>query len=250
MLSARVRWMDGLSSDGRPHVVGVQNSTVWIEDCTLVHEKVEPVVGESSSDDSDSDDPDGKDAGQEETKRSTGRAVRSMRGLLDSSSDEEEAEESKSATAASSLVLALPRLHGPTREAPGSSTGSHGAVKAGTPVVAVRDVTLRVPRGALVAVIGPVGAGKSSLLGGLLGEVKTAHGRLGVAGSVAYVTQEAWIRSDTVRANILCGKPYDAVRYAAVVKACALLPDFKQMPAADFTGACVSAICEPFQCLF
>lgn len=51
------------------------------------------------------------------------------------------------------------------------------------------------------------------------------------------VSPQAWIRSATVRANILCGMDFDAEWYARVVDACALLPDFKQLPAADFTGA-------------
>ena len=45
---------------------------------------------------------------------------------------------------------------------------------------ALRDVTLRVSRGSLTAVVGVVGAGKSSLLSALLGELEKLSGRVNV----------------------------------------------------------------------
>jgi len=49
------------------------------------------------------------------------------------------------------------------------------------------------------------------------------------------VAQQAWIQNDTVRANILFGKPYDAQKYQKVIKACALKPDLEILPAGDKT---------------
>jgi hypothetical protein len=37
------------------------------------------------------------------------------------------------------------------------------------------------------------------------------------------------------RENVLLGRRYDAVRYQAVLHACALLPDLREMPAGDQT---------------
>ena len=74
----------------------------------------------------------------------------------------------------------------------------------------------------LLAVVGQVGAGKSSLLQCLLGELKSVEGSVEVKGKVSYAAQEAWIFSATLRENILFGKPYDPERYNTVVEACAL----------------------------
>lgn len=42
---------------------------------------------------------------------------------------------------------------------------------------------------------------------------KDVHGRYPRSGTgIVYVPQEAWIRSMTVRDNILCGAKFDAVR--------------------------------------
>ena len=38
----------------------------------------------------------------------------------------------------------------------------------------------------------------------------------------AYVSQESWIQFASVRDNILFGLPFDAEKYAVVIRACAL----------------------------
>jgi ABC-type polysaccharide/polyol phosphate transport system ATPase subunit len=55
-------------------------------------------------------------------------------------------------------------------------------------------VDLRVPRGQLVAIVGAVGSGKTSLLQGLIGEMRRTEGSVRVGGSVAYCSQSAWIQ--------------------------------------------------------
>ena len=54
-------------------------------------------------------------------------------------------------------------------------------------------------------------------------------------GSVAYVSQQAWIQNDTVRENILFSRAYDSTRYKQVVDSCALKPDLEILPAGDST---------------
>ena len=61
-------------------------------------------------------------------------------------------------------------------------------------VFQVRDVSLEIPRGTLVAVIGPVGSGKTSLLQGLIGEMRKTNGNITFGGSVGYCPQSAWIQ--------------------------------------------------------
>ncbi|XP_043488596.1 ATP-binding cassette sub-family C member 4-like [Polistes fuscatus] len=87
----------------------------------------------------------------------------------------------------------------------------------------------------LYALVGPVGAGKSSFLQLILGELKISHGQIYVKGSISYASQESWLFSGTVRNNILFGQPYDPKKYQKVVKACALLKDFEQFPHGDKT---------------
>ena len=61
-------------------------------------------------------------------------------------------------------------------------------------VFQVRDVSMEIPRGRLVAIVGPVGSGKTSLLQGLIGEMRKTSGSIMFGGSVGYCPQSAWIQ--------------------------------------------------------
>eukprot|EP01127_Copromyxa_protea_P010837 TRINITY_DN2685_c0_g1_i1.p1 TRINITY_DN2685_c0_g1~~TRINITY_DN2685_c0_g1_i1.p1 ORF type:complete len:1499 (+),score=394.02 TRINITY_DN2685_c0_g1_i1:18-4514(+) len=87
----------------------------------------------------------------------------------------------------------------------------------------------------LVAIIGEVGSGKSSLLSALLGEMKKTQGTVNVKGSVAYVPQQAWLMNATLKNNILFGLPLDEKRYKKVIKLAELEMDLKMLPAGDAT---------------
>ncbi|KAK2076831.1 hypothetical protein QBZ16_005057 [Prototheca wickerhamii] len=99
------------------------------------------------------------------------------------------------------------------------------------------DVSLAIPRGGLVIVVGPVGCGKSSLLAALLGEMALLRGAGAVRGSLAYHAQDPWIRNASLRGNVTMTDPEapDLTRYARVLEACALAPDVAQLPAGDET---------------
>ncbi|XP_053424694.1 ATP-binding cassette sub-family C member 3 isoform X3 [Nycticebus coucang] len=94
---------------------------------------------------------------------------------------------------------------------------------------------IQVPKGALVAVVGPVGCGKSSLVSALLGEMEKLEGKVHMKGSVAYVPQQAWIQNCTLQENVLFGQALDPKRYQQTLEACALLTDLKMLPAGDQT---------------
>ncbi len=49
-------------------------------------------------------------------------------------------------------------------------------------------------------------AGKSSLLAAILGELRGSSGRVKIQGSLAYVPQQPWVMSGTLRDNILFKK--------------------------------------------
>jgi ABC-type transport system involved in cytochrome bd biosynthesis fused ATPase/permease subunit len=61
----------------------------------------------------------------------------------------------------------------------------------------------------LLVVIGKVGAGKSSLLHSIMEETRLVAGSLTVKGTIAYVEQEPFIVSASIKDNILLGKRYD-----------------------------------------
>lgn len=96
-------------------------------------------------------------------------------------------------------------------------------------------IDLAVKRGQLVAVVGPVGAGKSSLLSAFLGEMRKLEGSVALKGTVAYVAQQAWVQNRPLRDCVVFDNPDDPKRYRKIVKACALKPDIDMLPAKDAT---------------
>ncbi|KAL9386523.1 hypothetical protein Peur_019647 [Populus x canadensis] len=101
------------------------------------------------------------------------------------------------------------------------------------PNLVLNHVNLCLSKGSLVAIIGEVGSGKSSLLSAILGEMTLIHGLVHSSGSVAYVPQVPWIMSGTIRDNILFGKNYDSRRYSDTIRACALDVDISLMAGGD-----------------
>ncbi|XGW29325.1 hypothetical protein V3C99_008832 [Haemonchus contortus] len=108
-------------------------------------------------------------------------------------------------------------------------TGSHKTTNT------LENINLSAKKGSFIAIVGQVGAGKSSLLSALLGEMGKLQGKIGLRGKVAYVPQQPWIQNMTVRDNILFGKPFDKRRYNQVLSACALKPDLKVLANGDLT---------------
>uniref|UniRef100_A0A2K5RIG8 Multidrug resistance-associated protein 1 n=1 Tax=Cebus imitator TaxID=2715852 RepID=A0A2K5RIG8_CEBIM len=99
----------------------------------------------------------------------------------------------------------------------------------------LNGITFSIPEGALVAVVGQVGCGKSSLLSALLAEMEKVEGHVAIKGSLAYVPQQAWIQNDSLRENILFGCQLEERYYRSVIQACALLPDLEILPSGDRT---------------
>ncbi|XP_071568160.1 multidrug resistance-associated protein 1 isoform X7 [Temnothorax nylanderi] len=99
----------------------------------------------------------------------------------------------------------------------------------------LRNINFHVEQGQLVAIVGTVGSGKSSLLSALLGEMDKLSGKVNTKGSIAYVSQQAWIQNATLQDNVLFGKALNKSVYNRVIEACALTPDFKMLPAGDQT---------------
>ncbi|XP_054445603.1 ATP-binding cassette sub-family C member 6 [Pteronotus mesoamericanus] len=99
----------------------------------------------------------------------------------------------------------------------------------------LRRINLTVPPGCLLAVVGPVGAGKSSLLSALLGELSKVEGSVNIKGPVAYVPQEAWVQNSSVVENVCFRQELDPLWLERVLEACALWPDVYSFPAGVHT---------------
>lgn len=99
----------------------------------------------------------------------------------------------------------------------------------------LRDINVNISKGSLVAVVGTVGSGKSSLISAFLGEMIKISGRVNTCGSISYVTQQAWIQNATLQDNILFGHKMDKDTYNEIVNACALRPDLEMLPGGDQT---------------
>ncbi|KAJ5294250.1 hypothetical protein N7508_009071 [Penicillium antarcticum] len=99
----------------------------------------------------------------------------------------------------------------------------------------LKDMTIEVGRNELLAVIGTVGCGKSSLLSALAGDMRVTDGTVRLSTTRAFCPQYAWIQNTSVRNNILFGKEYDETWYEQVVDACALTPDLEILPNGDQT---------------
>lgn len=83
----------------------------------------------------------------------------------------------------------------------------------------IRDLDFSIRRDELVAVIGTVGSGKSSLLAALAGDMRKTDGEVVLGASRAFCPQYAWIQNATVRDNILFGKEMDKEWYQEVIRA-------------------------------
>ena len=115
-------------------------------------------------------------------------------------------------------------------EEPNSPSGSNAET-----IFQVKDVDLSIPRGSLTAVVGPIGSGKSSLLQGLMGEMRRTEGKVSFSGSTALCAQTPWIQNATVRENILFGQTWNEERYWAAVRDSCLEPDLELLEDGDGT---------------
>ncbi|KAF3005742.1 hypothetical protein E8E13_006603 [Curvularia kusanoi] len=99
----------------------------------------------------------------------------------------------------------------------------------------MKGLNLSFGRNELVAIIGSVGSGKSSLLAALAGDMRKTSGEVIMGASRAFCPQYAWIQNATVRENIIFGKEFHQKWYDQVIDACALRPDLEMLPVGDAT---------------
>jgi ABC-type multidrug transport system fused ATPase/permease subunit len=100
---------------------------------------------------------------------------------------------------------------------------------------ALENINLSANKGELTCIVGRVGAGKSSLLQAILGELRKLRGEVVLRGRTAYVAQNSWIMNASVKDNITFGHRFDPIFYEQTIKACALVDDLASLPNADQT---------------
>ncbi|KAF9516365.1 hypothetical protein BS47DRAFT_1371770 [Hydnum rufescens UP504] len=118
----------------------------------------------------------------------------------------------------------------------------------------VRGVNITIPRGGKIyAIVGSVGSGKSSLIQGLVGEMRMARGEMKLGGSLAYCAQTPWIQNASLVCSsepayviqprfvsviaIKCAirREFDEWRYWQVLSDASLKADLEILPDGDFT---------------
>jgi ABC-type multidrug transport system fused ATPase/permease subunit len=100
---------------------------------------------------------------------------------------------------------------------------------------ALQNINFSAAKGDLSCIVGRVGAGKSSFLQAILGDLWKICGGVEVRGDIAYVAQQAWVMNASVKENIVFGHRWDPSFYDQTVRACALLEDFESLPDGDRT---------------
>ncbi|KAK4621949.1 Metal resistance protein [Fulvia fulva] len=99
----------------------------------------------------------------------------------------------------------------------------------------LHDISFTAHKGELSCIVGRVGAGKSSLMQTMLGDLYKTKGEVVMRGSVAYVAQSSWVMNASVRENIVFGHRWDPQFYERTITACALKDDFTSLPDGDQT---------------
>ena len=99
----------------------------------------------------------------------------------------------------------------------------------------LKKINVNVKKNSLVAVVGAVGSGKSSLMSAILGEMERTEGSVKTQGSIGYCAQQAWIQNATLKDNILFHNRYDKDKYNNILEACAMKADLQTLPGGDAT---------------
>jgi ATP-binding cassette, subfamily B, bacterial PglK len=97
-------------------------------------------------------------------------------------------------------------------------------------VPALKDINLEIEHGSVVALVGPSGAGKTSLVDIILGIIEEFDGKIEVSGNtpgesilkwpgaIAYVPQDVIIIDGTIRENVALGFPADGIESERILE--------------------------------
>ncbi|KAJ3268798.1 hypothetical protein HDV01_002284 [Terramyces sp. JEL0728] len=91
----------------------------------------------------------------------------------------------------------------------------------------LRNITLEIPTGKLVGIVGQIGSGKSSFFSGLINESERIEGDLKINGSIAFCSQQPWILTGTIEKNIIFDQAVDEKKLQNAVAVSGLRDDLK-----------------------
>ena len=119
----------------------------------------------------------------------------------------------------------------------GLETDAAGAETAAASTATLKDLTFELREGELVAIVGAVGAGKTSMLNAIIGEMTAMapESTRVTAASVSYCSQKPFIVSGSIQDNILFGSELDEDWYATVIAAVCLDEDIESFVDGDMT---------------
>jgi ABC-type multidrug transport system fused ATPase/permease subunit len=91
------------------------------------------------------------------------------------------------------------------------------------------SITMDIEKGKLIAIVGPVGSGKTSLLRSIAGSMMRISGKGVVAGEISYATQQPWIKTGTVQENIVFHNDMVTEKLNNAIQCCSLATDLQQL---------------------
>lgn len=95
---------------------------------------------------------------------------------------------------------------------------------------ALSDISLSIPAGHRVCIVGGVGAGKSTLLAAILGELHLESGKQRLPKPIAFAPQVPWNQNASVRDNVVFELDWNKNLFEQVIFATALQTDLQQWP--------------------
>lgn len=98
-----------------------------------------------------------------------------------------------------------------------------------------KNINIDIPKGSLVAVVGPTGCGKSSILSTIAGSIELQSGSIHRYGKIACVPPQPWLFQGSLEDNILFGNERNITKYKSIIEACELKSDIAMLPNHDWT---------------
>jgi ABC-type multidrug transport system fused ATPase/permease subunit len=97
----------------------------------------------------------------------------------------------------------------------------------------LKNINIRIKKGELTAIVGPVGSGKSSLIAAILEDIEKKKGNVFIDGTIAYCAQQPWNKNSTIRENIIFGSKFEEKKYNEAIEVCCLKHDLEILTGHD-----------------